>query len=74
METGCETVCEETEVRTPEGRRGENFGVEGRVWSGAKAKVVNPVFEATKGSLVFIPKGVEPLFKDTEESSALTVL
>lgn len=48
--------------------------MEGRGWSGAKAKVVNPVFEATKGSLVFIPKGVEPLFKDTEESSALTVL
>ena len=74
METGCETVCEETEVTTPDGRRGENLGVEGRGWSGAKAKVVNPVFEATKGSLVFIPKSVEPLFKDTEESSALTVL
>ena len=56
METVCETVCEETEVRTAEGRRGENFGVEGRGWSGPKAKVVNPVFEATKGSLVLSPR------------------
>lgn len=74
MATVCETVCEETEVRTPEGRTGENFGVEGKGWSGAKAKVVNPIFEATKGSLVFILRGMEPLFKDTEKSSALTVL
>ena len=29
METVCET-SEEAEVRTPEGRRGENFGAEGR--------------------------------------------
>lgn len=71
MATVCETVCEETEVRTPEGRTGENFGVEGRGWSGAKAQVVHPIFEATK---VFILRGMEPLFTDTEKSSALTVL
>ena len=36
--------------------------------------MVNPVFEATKESLVVILRGVELVFKDTEESSVQTVL
>ena len=36
--------------------------------------MVNPVFEATKESLVVFLRGVELVFKDTEESSVQTVL
>ena len=50
------------------------------IWGGGEGVVRTqgqsgkPSLRSHKGESGFIPKGVEPLFKDTEESSALTVL